>query len=106
MENNNMRVCVLDKKQYKYCSSCRDDVHKPTWHKLYCSENCKNIFTALNNFNFGLITKEEAKEALSKCDLTIELNDHYRGEIEALMAEPKKKKEPVVAPESEAKTME
>ena len=33
-------------------------------------ENCKNIFETCTNYNFKLITKEQAKEALSKCDLS------------------------------------
>ena len=86
MKNN--RKCVLCGKEYSYCGSgCRGDASKPTWMKLYHSENCRNIFNTLNDFNFKLITKAEAKERLSVCDLTIELNDHYRGEINDIMVE-------------------
>ena len=84
-----MRKCVLCGKEYEYCPNCPKDSRKPLWHKLYHSENCRNIFEALNNYNFKLATKEETQEILSKCDLSIELNDHYRGEIEAIM--PKKR---------------
>lgn len=93
MANN--RKCILCKKEYNYCPNCNKDRNKPTWYRLYCSQACHDIFDILNNYNFKLITKEEAKMLLSKCDLSIvsELNDHYRAEIESLMAEPKKKKE-------------
>lgn len=88
-----MRKCVLCGKEYKFCPTCNNDKHKPLWHKLYHDENCKNIFDALNNYNFELATKEETKEMLSKCDLTLELSEHYRNEINAIMAEPKKSKQ-------------
>jgi len=84
-----MRKCVLCGKEYEYCPNCPKDSRKPLWHKLYHSENCRNIFESLNNYNFKLATKEETQEILSKCDLSIELNDHYRGEIDAIM--PKKR---------------
>ena len=37
-------------------------------------ENCKNIFETCTNYNFQLITKEQAKEALSKYDLSNRAN--------------------------------
>ena len=88
MKNN--RKCILCGKEYSYCGSgCRGDAGKPTWMKLYCSENCKNIFSALNDYNFKLIDKTQAQERLSACDLSIKLNDHYRSEIEDITAKPK-----------------
>ena len=93
MKNN--RKCILCGTEYSYCGSgCRGDAGKPTWMKLYCSDNCRNIFTALNNYNFNLIDKTQAHELLAACDLSIELNAHYRGEIDAIMAV----SEPIVEP--------
>lgn len=89
------RKCILCKQDYSYCTSCRDDANKPTWMKLYCSENCKNIFTALNDFNFKLIDKDQAKERLSKCNTSIKLNEHYRNEINTIMREDKKLEQPI-----------
>lgn len=88
-----MRNCVLCGREYNYCPNCAKDRSKPTWHKLFDNENCKDIFNILNDYTFELSTKEEAKELLSKCDIAIELNDHYRNEINAIMAEPKKTKQ-------------
>lgn len=90
------RKCILCKQEYKYCPSCSKDDKKETWHALYDSENCKNISQTLTNYNLNKITKEEAREALSKCDLSIELNDHYRSEINAIMAKPKRMAKPKV----------
>lgn len=81
-----MRKCILCGKEYEYCPTCPKDKDKAPWHKLYHSENCRNIFNALNDYNFKLVTKSEAKTRLSACDLTIDLNDHYRGEINDIMA--------------------
>ena len=84
------RKCVLCKKEYEYCPNCTKDSRKPLWYKLYCSDNCHNIFEALNNYNFKLSTKEDTQAILSKCDLTLELNDHYRGEINEIMLKSKR----------------
>ena len=84
------RKCILCGKEYKYCKSCSKDTKKETWHTLYDTENCKNISKALTDYNFKKITKEEARDILSQCDLTIKLNDHYRNEIETIMVKPKR----------------
>lgn len=84
------RKCILCGSEYSYCKSCAKDSKKATWHTLYDTENCKNISKALTDYNFKKITKEEAKDMLSQCDLTIKLNDHYRSEIETIMAKPKR----------------
>ena len=93
------RKCILCGKEYNYCPTCTKDRNKPLWHKLYDSENCKNIFNALNDYNFNLISKEEAQAKLRSCDLSIDLNDHYRGEINAIMTEPEAAVEIVAEPE-------
>lgn len=87
-----MRKCILCGKEYEYCPSCPKDKDKALWHKLYHSENCRNIFNTLNDFNFNLIDKTQAQERLSACDLSVELNDHYRNEINAIMEKPKPKR--------------
>jgi len=64
------RICICCGTEYKYCPSCTKDRYKPTWYALYCSENCKTIFDAANDYGFGLKTKEEAKAIIENCDLT------------------------------------
>ena len=90
------RKCILCGSEYKYCPSCKKDAKKEPWHKLYDNANCRNISKALTDYNLGKITKEDARETLSKCDLSIKLNDHYRSEINAIMAKPKKMARPKV----------
>ena len=84
------RKCILCGNEYKYCKSCQKDAKKEPWHVLYDNENCKNISKALTDYNFKTITKDEARNLLSKCDLSIELDSHYRNEINAIMAKPKR----------------
>ena len=86
------RKCILCGKEYEYCPSCPKDAKKETWYAIYDSENCKDISKALTDYNLKKITKEEACEALSRCDLSIDLNDHYRNEINAIMEKPKPKR--------------
>lgn len=98
----NGRRCVLCGNVYSYCPSCTKDRFKPTWYKLFDSENCHNIFGAINDYKFKLVTKEQAQEVLRGCDLSIKLNDHYRGELNEIMTNP----EEVVEIQEEEKVVE
>ena len=84
------RKCLVCGNEYTYCRSCPKDARKETWYALYDNENCKNISQALTDYNFNKITKEEAKELLSKCDLSINLKEYYRNTLEVVMAKPKR----------------
>ena len=54
-------------------------------------ENCKNIFETCTNYNFKLITKEQAKEALSKYDLSNRANfsASVKRDLNTILAESK-----------------
>ena len=82
------RKCILCGKEYKYCPSCPKDAKKETWYAIFDSENCKNISKALTDYNLNKISKDEARNALLACDLSVQLNDHYRNEINEIIAEP------------------
>jgi hypothetical protein len=86
------RKCILCGKAYQYCPSCPKDAKKETWYALFDNENCKNISKALTDYNLHKISKDEARSALLVCDLSIQLNDHYRNEINEIIAEPKPKR--------------
>ena len=68
MSNSQNRTCVVCMKQYKYCASC--DKNEPLWKNCFDTENCKNIYDAVVNYNSGSITKQQFKEKISKCDLS------------------------------------
>ena len=64
------RKCICCGTAYAYCDSCPSDRHKESWYAIYCSENCRKIFKAANDFFFGESTKEEAAETILSCDLS------------------------------------
>lgn len=88
------RKCILCGNEYKYCPSCPKDAKKETWYAIFDSANCKNISKALTDYNLHKISKDEARNALLACDLSIQLNEHYRNEINEIIAE----SEPTVDP--------
>ena len=90
------RKCLVCGKEYHYCRTCPKNAKKETWYALYDSENCKNISQALTDYNFNKITKEEAKDALFKCDLSIKLQEYYRNIFDVVMAKPKRMARPKV----------
>lgn len=67
------RECYLCGQAYQYCPTCSQDKMKPAWMSEFHSENCKNIFDICTRFNMQLFTKEEAKSAIEKCDLSNKL---------------------------------
>ena len=86
------RKCILCGKEYTYCPSCPKDAKKESWYAIFDNENCKNISKTLTDYNLNQISKVEARHALLACDLSIQLNDHYRNEINAIIEKPKRGK--------------
>ena len=86
------RKCIVCGNEYSYCRSCPKDAKKETWHALYDNKNCKDIAKALTDYNFNKITKEEAKDMLSGCDLSINLSEYYRNTLNVVMAKTKRSK--------------
>lgn len=66
----NNKTCILCGKVYSFCNRCEEFDHLPRWMAIYCSDNCRNIFSALTEYNAGNITKEQAAIELGKCDLS------------------------------------
>ena len=86
------RECYLCGEKYSYCPTCSQDKVKPTWMVEFHNENCKTIFDICTRFNMKLLTKDEAKEALSKCDLSNKANfkDYAQKDIANIFVEDKK----------------
>lgn len=93
MATNKPRICVLCGKEYHYCPSCYKDKDLAPWHIIYCSDNCKDVFETLNDYNFKKISKQIAKQQLSKCDLSKleEYSDGSKDLISEIMGKDKKK---------------
>lgn len=68
VENN--KTCILCGTKYTYCNNCAEFDHLPYWMICYCSRNCKDIFDTLSAYNMKQITKDKARDILSKCDLS------------------------------------
>ena len=62
------RKCITCGENYSYCPSCNRTA--PYWMTDFHAENCKNIFQICTEYNVGLKTKEQAREALNACDLS------------------------------------
>lgn len=88
------RECLLCGVKYEYCPTCSQDKMKPTWMSEFHDENCKNIFDIATRFNMQLLTKEEAKEAMEKCDLSNKENfkDYLKRDLENIFTEEPKAK--------------
>lgn len=67
--NRTCKVCGLE---YYFCPACSATKAnpQPKWRINYCSENCKTIFDTVVKYNCETITKDEAADVLSKCDLS------------------------------------
>ena len=62
------RECRTCGEKYSHCPNCnRTD---PAWMSDFHAENCKNIYQICTQYNVGLLTKEQAAEALNTCDLS------------------------------------
>ena len=64
------RKCISCSSHYSYCPSCsRVDALAPTWKSEFCSESCMTLWTTLTKYNMEFLTKEEAKDIVSKLEL-------------------------------------
>ena len=83
------RECLTCGEKYSYCPNCNRK--EPSWMAEFHTENCKNIFQICTQYNVGLLTKEQAKEALNACDLSNKENfaDCIKRDFENIFAEDK-----------------
>lgn len=83
------RECLLCGEKYAYCPTCSQDKMKPTWMAEFHDENCKNIFDIATRFNMQLLSKDEAKAAMEKCDLSNKaiFKDYVQRDLENIFAE-------------------
>ena len=85
------KKCLCCGTSYEYCGNCCDYRNLPLWMNSFHSEECKNIFQTCTDYNFKLITKEQAKAALSKCDLSDRANFNacVQRDLNTILAESK-----------------
>ena len=64
-------TCVICGQKYHLCVACeRKKASWKPWKMFVDKENCYNIYKVLNDYSFNKITKDEARELLSKFDLS------------------------------------
>ena len=76
MANSNNRTCHVCGASYRFCPSCAEFEGWEYWHVMFHNKNCHDIWYALSDFEDGKITREEAKEILSKLDTSKIVNKH------------------------------
>ena len=88
------RDCYLCGQEYQYCSTCYQDRLKPAWMSEFHSESCKDIFDICTRYNLGMLSKEQAQEALASCDLSNRENfkSYVQVDLENIFAEDAKNK--------------
>ena len=59
-----MRTCKICGKQYEYCGHCPGKNTIEPWRNLYCSENCREVFSTFDKYASKKITATEAKDKL------------------------------------------
>ena len=79
---------MLCRKKYSFCPVCNpEDKSKPTWYFCWCSDNCHEIDRIASAYEDGRITDIEAKEKLSKLDISKKDNfgESYQKSIASIM---------------------
>lgn len=70
------RTCICCGTQYEYCPTCGgQDRMKPAWYSEFCSEECKELWTAATKFNMNMLSKKEAQEII--LDLKLKPHTEY-----------------------------
>lgn len=70
------KECILCKTKYSFCNRCEAYDHLPRWMAIYCSDNCRTIFTTATDYEYKHINKEDARKILDNCDLSAKDSYH------------------------------
>lgn len=65
------RKCFFCGKEYHYCSTCPNDIKKPSWYAMWCSEQCKALDNIVAAHRTGKITTEEAKNKINELNIDV-----------------------------------
>ena len=69
MSEYNNAKCSICGKPYHICDSCAEQKQFKPWRTITDSINCYKIYTAISDYNNKHISKDEARDYLSKCNL-------------------------------------
>lgn len=83
MANN--RICLACGKAYEYCGSCPSSLNLPVWKNIFDTENCKTVFETVSDYAQNAITKESAKNKLSKCNTSISFKEQIQNYVDEIL---------------------
>ena len=64
------KQCLCCGTKYSFCPDCSGvDRFAPAWKATFCSDDCKTIWHTAIEYNFGNITKHDAKKIISSINL-------------------------------------
>lgn len=93
-QNRDNATCIICGKGYHLCIACeRTKGNWKQWKMITDTENCYDIYHVLNDYNFGKITKDEARILLEKLDL--KEVDSFRESVKKMIKEIMKKERTV-----------
>lgn len=87
------RKCVVCGKTYQYCPRCKQYETLPKWKLNFDTEECKEVYDAVDKFVFKHITAEGAKKILNNSNVQIK-NDELKKTIASILATEDKKQQP------------
>ena len=66
---NDNKVCILCNTHYKYCEGCPSKYNvNETWRNIFCSEECRDIYSIYDSLKANKTTDSEAGKMLRKYD--------------------------------------
>lgn len=81
------RECLVCGKKYQYCGHCNKNNVVETWKNIYCSKECREVFSICSNFEGGIITQEEAYNKLTELNIQPnQMTKAVRASVDKIMA--------------------
>ena len=112
MDKKYTRICICCGQQYEYCVKCDRETKKETWKNNYDIASCRDVFNTITDYRAGVLTKEEAADALRIIPLEhratyvkgiAEFVDELLGDVDkTVKAQPKVAEQPKAEPEKPA----
>ncbi len=65
---NELSRCIVCGKEYKTCFNCAEKLKMQPWTTVCDTQNCYKVHIIVHDFNYGYITKEDAKKKLEKVE--------------------------------------
>lgn len=62
-------TCIICGTKYHACDTCATISRITPWKRIVDTPNHYKIYLILNDYNYGIIKKQEAKRQLAQCDL-------------------------------------